>query len=198
MAHAGDVVEDQGTSPWIRKQKRAGSSSSSLQPRLRMAPTHSGYSDDYPALTGWHAGEREVQARLGFQAHLIPSHTIIEGYLSPQHRSFHTGLIEFLPFASRSKDGRVWASILAPASPHAEFISSKDSRHLTVNANTWEGDPIRESIREQVEGDPGVLVAGVGVALDSRRRNKLAGKTLRASWSGDDLSMEIEVNEACG
>lgn len=61
-------------------------------------------------------------------------------------------------------------------------------------ADVWEGDPIRESLHD------GGLVAGVGVELTTRRRNKFAGKVEMSAWDErrGRVGMEIGINEAIG
>jgi hypothetical protein len=42
------------------------------------------------------------------------------------------------------------------------------------------------------------LVAGVGVELSSRRRNKLAGRTSKVEWNGRSLALGVKIHEALG
>ncbi|KAK4704390.1 translation initiation factor 3 subunit C, partial [Phenoliferia sp. Uapishka_3] len=153
-----------------------------------------------PALTGWHKGEKLVQRKLHFEDAVADQYEYISHNLPQQHRLFHSTRLSFLPFATRSaEDGRVWCSILCPSPdqpPHVvgSFISSPTPTSLVILADVWPGDPIRSTLID------GGLVAGVGVELETRRRNKFAGKVLMSAWneSKSRLGMEVSVTEAIG
>lgn len=118
---------------------------------------------------------------------------MLTSHLSLQ-RDFHAHHISFLPLATKDKDGRVWASLLAGEEGQPGFISAPSPRSLQINASTWPGDPIARTL---AHGEKNQLVAGVGVELSSRRRNKLAGHA-EALWSGNKLKLDIDIDEALG
>lgn len=88
----------------------------------------------------------------------------------------------------------MWASLLAGAEGLPGFIQAPSSHQLQVKAATWAGEP---ATRNLVHGQAGQLVAGVGVELWSRRRNKLAGHA-EALWSGSNLQLNVKIDEALG
>lgn len=109
-------------------------------------------------------------------------------------RDFHANHVSFLPLATKDKDGRVWASLLAGEAGLPGFISAPSPHSLQVDASVWPGDPVTRTL---VHGQKDQLVAGVGVELWSRRRNKLAGHA-EALWSGNRLKLDIVIDEALG
>lgn len=66
---------------------------------------------------------------------------------------------------------------------------------MIIEAEAWIGDPIRTTLPDESSGN---LVAGVGVELWSRRRNKVAGKTSKVEWNGSSLTLEMKVNQTTG
>lgn len=107
----------------------------------------------------------------------------ISATLSEQHRDFHSQHISFLPLATKDQ-GRVWTSILAGRDGQPGFVKTPTPRLMQVVAEPSKGDP---AWRTLVQGAQDVLVAGVGVELTTRRRNKLAGRSF--SDSGAHLAL---------
>lgn len=144
---------------------------------------------------GWHAGELAIQQRLGFAPAVRMAWEVISDELPPEHRTFHSTRLHFLPLTTLDHEGRPWVSILAPTDgmPDTGWVTSPSRRELTVRCRLSEGDPIKENIVEA--GD--FLVAGLGVELSTRRRNKFAGAAV-AIVEEDELSMHIRVDEALG
>ena len=97
----------------------------------------------------------------------------ISATLPDQHRKFYQQNIALLPLASKDSQGRVWTSILTGRDGQPGFAKSPNPRLLSVVAEPPKGDP---AWRTLTHGAQDVLVAGVGVELTTRRRNKLSGE----------------------
>ncbi|KAI9353041.1 hypothetical protein DFJ73DRAFT_658936 [Zopfochytrium polystomum] len=150
---------------------------------------------------GWPKAVVEMQRLAQIDPADVVEHAeYIAPYLPLQHLVFHTRNISFLPVATKDRDGRVWASILAGESGEPGFISTNgDPRWLHIRAKTWAGDPIARSLGGFGPGEEAnALVGGVGVELWSRRRNKLGGVAKRVVWDGDWLDIDLRVTEAMG
>lgn len=73
------------------------------------------------------------------------------------------------------------------------FIASPDPLSLIVNAKLWHGDPAERILVDGSEQ----LVAGVGVELSTRRRNKLAGH-VKVSREGAQLKLSVSIDQSLG
>jgi ferredoxin-NADP reductase/predicted pyridoxine 5'-phosphate oxidase superfamily flavin-nucleotide-binding protein len=114
----------------------------------------------------FHAGERQVQERLGVRDIEDWARKVVRGYLPEQHRAFHTAL-PFLVAAARDREGRSWATLLT--GPDG-FVTSPDTSSLVIDARTAPGDALEGAL---VEGaDIGIL----GIELATRRRNRVNGR----------------------
>ena len=132
----------------------------------------------------FHAGERQVQERLGVGDIEDWARKVVRPYLPEQHRDFHTAL-PFLVIAARDGRGRPWPTLLA--GPQG-FVTSPDPRALLLAAKTVAGDALDGAL---VEGaDLGVL----GIELATRRRNRVNG---RVSADGPD-AIGFAVDQAFG
>ncbi|ORY54590.1 hypothetical protein BCR35DRAFT_296658 [Leucosporidium creatinivorum] len=147
-----------------------------------------------PPYPRWPLAVRAMQEKVGVEYEAEEDAQHISPQLSDQHRDFHAHHISFLPLATKDKDGRVWASLLAGEEGLPGFISAPSPRLLQVDAPVWPGDPVARTL---VHGEKNQLVAGVGVELWSRRRNKLAGHA-EALWSGNKLKLNVAIDEALG
>ena len=89
--------------------------------------------------------------------------------MPPQHMFFFSNL-EYFVLGTLDSQGRPWASIIAG---DQEFIRPVSQNHLALVAEMAEGDPVLETLREGwIVGEGGRLVAGLGIDLTNRRRNK--------------------------
>lgn len=148
------------------------------------------------ALAGWHRGERSVQKKLGVDGPMRQAYTWIDAEMPEQHREFHTTRLPFLPVTTLDESGRPWSSILAGPTGDIGFISSPSYTDLRMNIKAWEGDPFLKNVEGL--GSKKVLVAGIGIELSTRRRNKLAGHITGFERKGDTARVDVRVNQAIG
>ena len=133
----------------------------------------------------FHAGEREIQERLGVRDELERrAPRVIRDFFPEQHRRFYEGL-PFLVVAARDEVERPWATILAGP---PGFVHSPDVRTLTIDSAIGRGDALAGAVQRGSE--LGIL----GIDLARRRRNRVNGRVALASSS----SIEIEVDQTFG
>jgi hypothetical protein len=154
------------------------------------------------ALNGWHPGEERIHQKLGFADSVATSYTLIQGELPEQHTLFYETCLPFIPVTLLDKSERPWGCILAAkdGTKGKGFVSrSRLYTRLDVRARTWVGDPLVENLKRGMEDGEKVLIAGIGVEFETRRRNKFAGfvSELR-KCENKDIEMELVVNEAIG
>ena len=113
----------------------------------------------------FHAGELEVQSRVGINNMVEIAGDFIRDFLPEQHREFHTSL-PFLIVASADAEGKVWVTILEGED---NFIESQDPRNLVLNIELNNSDPLAEKFKA------GVDVGAIGIELSTRRRNRFNG-----------------------
>jgi predicted pyridoxine 5'-phosphate oxidase superfamily flavin-nucleotide-binding protein len=151
-------------------------------------------------ITGWHRGEREVRNKLGYDK--VPStallFTSISEDLPEQHSEFHSTRLPFLPVVTLDEEGRPWGSILTAKTGQTGFIHCPryNSQTLIIEADLWNGDPLQN--KEGFSGEMGSLIAGIGVELSTRRRNKFAGSVVKFQKAGNAIRLELAINEALG
>lgn len=73
---------------------------------------------------------------------------------------------------------------------------------MSLRTELWEGDPFLDNLvcgDSEREGE-GMFVAGIGVEVATRRRNKFAGKVVevRRGRSSHSVEFDLVVNEAIG
>lgn len=119
----------------------------------------------------FHDGERAAQARAGVGDVAQWAGGFIRDYLPEQHREFHSSL-PFLVFAGEDEDGHVWATIL---DGEDGFIRSPDPKHLTLDTQVSPDDPLQDRFANG--GD----IGGLGIELDTRRRNRFSGHVTAGS-----------------
>lgn len=133
----------------------------------------------------FHAGEQAIQERLGLRDKTERfGRKVIRPFLPEQHRGFFSNL-PFLVVGSVDDQGWPWASLLAGK---PGFISSPDPQSLMVNAAALPGDPLADAIV------PGAPLGLLGIALDSRRRNRV---NVRVSSTGKG-SFGLAVDQSFG
>jgi hypothetical protein len=138
-----------------------------------------------PNPSPFHAGERQVQARLGVSDIEDWARKVVRGYLPEDHREFHCAL-PYLIVAARDGDGRPWATLLTG---NTGFVTSPDPQTLVISARPALGDALGAAF---VQGaDLGVL----GIELSSRRRNRLNGRILDG---GDGGAIVCDVEQSFG
>ncbi|KAI0258193.1 hypothetical protein BC834DRAFT_836174 [Gloeopeniophorella convolvens] len=153
-------------------------------------------------LKGWHPGELAIQRRLAFDEPMAMAWTWIESEMPEQHRVFHSTRLPFLPVTTLDARGRPWGSILTAGDGKPGFIDSPRENRLRIATHLWKGDPLLEHLEASPSAklaDRALLIAGIGIELSTRRRNKMAGWVSNLTKSGNgDVVMDLHVNEAIG
>lgn len=148
-------------------------------------------------LNGWHRGERLVRQKLGYDN--IPStadmYTYISGEMPEQHSTFYTTRLQFLPMSTLDDEGRPWGSILAGENGNIGFVRHPKYNTLDINAKLWPGEPFSRNA-QSFSGE--MLIAGIGVEVSTRRRNKLAGHITSLALDNDSAHLQLFVDEAIG
>lgn len=157
-------------------------------------------------LNGWHPGELLMQQKLGYDRApgLDQMWRYVYASMTEQQRIFHTSNLHFLPVVTLDKLGRPWGSILASGDGEIGWIKSgpPGKSELEMKPKLWNGDPLWENVDPFVEDESdgkGVLFAGIGVEVSTRRRNKMAGK-IRAFERGENgqVTLTTHVYESTG
>lgn len=152
------------------------------------------------ALNGWHPGEVLMQRKLGYEQApgLDQMWHYIYAEMTDQQRIFHTSNLHFLPVVTLDKKGRPWSSVLAAGDGQIGWIQSikpKSKSRLEMKPKVWVGDPFWENVEPfGEEGSDGVLFAGIGVEVSTRRRNKLAGKILSLERKEEDREVTLTAH----
>jgi len=110
---------------------------------------------------------------------------------------FHTTKLQFLPIATEEPDtGRVWATLLTNSTGSPLQGSTPTPEDLIFEVDPIPGDP---GVANLSSADPH-LVAGLGIEMRTRRRNKFAGKVTAFERKPREnlTTLHIEVNEALG
>lgn len=116
--------------------------------------------------TGWHEGERELQARVGVEEQLAElGPRLLRDSMPPQHREFFAQL-PMLHAGTLDGEGQPWASLLAG---QPGFAHSPTPRELRLDALPSPHDPAAAHF---VAGAP---VGLLGLQAHTRRRNRLNG-----------------------
>ena len=94
---------------------------------------------------------------------------MVLGFMPPQHMFFFSNLHYFV-LGTLDSRGRPWASILTG---EKGFIRPVSQNYLAMVTELSEGDPLLETLSQGYTVAEGVrLVAGLGIDLTNRRRNK--------------------------
>ena len=132
----------------------------------------------------FHAGEREVQERLGVRDIEDWARKVVRPFLPEQHREFHTSL-PFLVAAAMDDQGRPWATLLT--GPDG-FITSPDPRSLVMDGVSLDGDPLSGALSS------GKHLGLLGIELADRRRNRINGRV----GVGEDDRLIFDVDQSFG
>jgi ferredoxin-NADP reductase/predicted pyridoxine 5'-phosphate oxidase superfamily flavin-nucleotide-binding protein len=136
----------------------------------------------------FHAGEQEVQERLGVRDIEDWARKVVRGNLPDQHRAFHTAL-PFLVVAARDGEGCPWTTLLT--GPEG-FVTSPDPRSLVIDTSTTPGDALEGAL---VGGaDIGIL----GIELATRRRNRVNGRIAENSSGNSSGALICSVEQTFG
>lgn len=129
----------------------------------------------------FHKGEQLAQARLGVRDKVEKmGRRAIRDFMPGQHREFY-GQLPFVLLGTVDGGGRPWASIV-PGPPG--FMTTPDDRNLDIAAVPLFGDPLNETLK------PGAEVGVLGMQLETRRRNRLAGKIGAIRSDGFTISVQ--------
>ncbi|VDC01305.1 unnamed protein product [Peniophora sp. CBMAI 1063] len=155
------------------------------------------------ALQGWHPGELALQLKLGFAGPMTYVWSMVEDELREQHQVFHTTRLPFIPLTTLDSDGRPWACMLSGAKGEPGFVTSPNVHSLRIKVHSWDGDPLIENLRvwQNVSHTNRFLVAGLGIELPTRRRNKFAGSLnpVKTKKTGEfEYDLHLDVNQALG
>lgn len=148
------------------------------------------------AITTWHRGEVAVRQKMGYDKipNLSRAFDMISGEMPEQHSTFYTTRLHFLPITTLDEEGRPWGSIATGKGGERGFVRHPKYNTLIFDIESWEGDPLLENLR----GEGTSLVAGIGVEVSTRRRNKFAGAILKSKRDGVSVSLDVEVTQAIG
>lgn len=125
----------------------------------------------------WHAGERQMQARLGMDERMAEiGPRLIRDFMPDQHRDFFEQL-PFMLIGSVDERGDAWASVLTGA---PGFAHSPDPRALTISINPDAAPGLA----------PGRAVGLLGIEPHTRRRNRMNGTI--ASMSHGELTVTVD------
>ena len=128
------------------------------------------------------------------------SYTYISSYMPEQHRVFHTSNVPFFPVTILDKSGRPWGSVFAGKGGKIGFVKSPDEGSMSMDLASWEGDPLLENLKNRKDEEGRMLVAGIGIELSTRRRNKFAGwiESSPVENSTTDVHLELHVSQSLG
>ncbi|KAG6856309.1 hypothetical protein H0H87_005588 [Tephrocybe sp. NHM501043] len=150
-------------------------------------------------LNGWHRGERLIHEKLGHNDNyaIMTLFHSISAELPEEHATFYSTRLPFLPVVTLDTSGRPWGSVLAGREGKPGFVRNSRYNTLSIDAKLWVGEPLLENLRRYKE-DESMLTAGIGVEYSTRRRNKLAGKVINLEKAGDNIHLDLMVEEALG
>ncbi|MGY4827499.1 flavin-nucleotide-binding protein [Sphaerotilaceae bacterium SBD11-9] len=130
-----------------------------------------------------HAGEREVQLRMGVHERSAAAmQQVVRGAMPAQHIE----LFEKLPtvlVGSLDDMRRPWASVLAN---WPGFMHAPDDRHLHIEALPLRGDPLALQV--------GMPLGLLGIEPHTRRRNRMNGTVVAL----DSHSVTVQVDQSFG
>lgn len=129
----------------------------------------------------FHAGEQELQARVGKREKMdIVGRQVIRPYMPDQHRLFFSQL-PFLVVGSVDEAGWPWASILAG---HPGFVSSPEPKSLRIDAVPLAGDPLTKALHKNAQ------VGVLGIEVPTRRRNRMNGRITASDQGGFTIGVD--------
>lgn len=129
----------------------------------------------------FHAGEQEVQSRLGFrEMSEAQGRRSIRAFMPDQHRDFFT-LLPFLLVGTVDGDGWPLATIVTGL---PGFVHSPDPRLLRISALPADDDPAAGHIAI------GSRVGVLGIDLATRRRNRMNGRVVSTDQGGFSVAVD--------
>ncbi|RYF34685.1 MAG: flavin-nucleotide-binding protein [Comamonadaceae bacterium] len=129
----------------------------------------------------FHAGEREVQARIGSRERMAEiGPRVIRDAMPEQHSMFFAQL-PFVVVGSVDADLQPWASVLAAP---AGFAHAPDAWHLRVDSLPHANDPLARNLRH------GAPIGLLGIEPHTRRRNRMNGVVDALDATGFELAVQ--------
>jgi ferredoxin-NADP reductase/predicted pyridoxine 5'-phosphate oxidase superfamily flavin-nucleotide-binding protein len=129
----------------------------------------------------FHAGEQQVQKRLGVRDEIEPwARKVVRGHLPDEHRRFYARL-PFVVAAARDGRGRPWATVLEG---EPGFVRSPDARTLAMDARPAAGDALEKAFAG------GADVGFLGICLATRRRNRINGRVSVPGAAGFEVAVD--------
>ncbi|WP_017902405.1 pyridoxamine 5'-phosphate oxidase family protein [Pseudomonas asplenii] len=129
----------------------------------------------------WHAGERQMQERVGVAERMAELGTrVVRDYMPDQHRDFFRQL-PFMLFGAVDEEGRPWASLFEG---EPGFAFSPDPKCLRIDSFPQPEDPAHDAVRA------GAALGLLGIELHTRRRNRLNGRIRGRGEQGLDVVVE--------
>jgi ferredoxin-NADP reductase/predicted pyridoxine 5'-phosphate oxidase superfamily flavin-nucleotide-binding protein len=129
----------------------------------------------------FHAGEQQVQERLGVRDEIEPwARKVVRGHLPDEHRRFYARL-PFVVAAARDGRGRPWATLLVG---EPGFVRSPDARTLAIDARPVAGDALEDALAS------GVDIGFLGICLATRRRNRINGRVSAPGPGGFEVAVD--------
>ncbi|KAK4047867.1 hypothetical protein OIO90_006028 [Microbotryomycetes sp. JL221] len=152
-----------------------------------------------PAIPRWPDESRKIQSLFDAEWDVAEDYEMMSRQLPEQHRLFHSRNISFMPLAVRDDDLRIWVGMLSGDEGQPGFIRAPNASMLQIHAKTWRGDPVPRFLASHHANDVELPVAGVGVELTTRRRNKVAGMA-KAVYNQDleVVDVDVRVTQALG
>lgn len=127
----------------------------------------------------WHAGETQLQARVGVAERMDElGRRVIRSEMPDQHRTFYQQL-PFMLYGAVDADGNPWASILEGA---PGFAHSPVPTLLQFGSLPGSDDPAQ--LQE------GAAIGLLGIELHTRRRNRLNGRVGAVTAGGFEVKVE--------
>jgi len=132
----------------------------------------------------FHAHEIEIQERVGAREHTVRVEPFIRDHMPEQHREFYAEL-PFFFLGALDAAGQPWATVLAG---DPGFIHTPDAGTLSISGGLLAGDPLQGQLHV------GAHVGGLGMAPETRRRNRVNGEIVALDQPG----MRIAVRQSFG
>ena len=134
-----------------------------------------------PESSPFHAGEQQVQQRLGVRDEIEAwARQVVRGHLPDEHRRFYARL-PFVVAAAQDGRGRPWATLLVG---EPGFVRSPDARTLCIDALPVAGDFLEDALAS------GVDVGLLGIELATRRRNRINGRISARGTGGFEVAVD--------
>lgn len=129
----------------------------------------------------FHAGEREIQTKLGVREGVEAfGRKVIRDFMPEQHQTFY-GKLPFVFVGHADNKGWPWASVLFGA---PGFMQVKDERSLSLNTKPLAGDPLSSAL------NPKQPLGFLGIELPTRRRNRFSAHIDSLTDQGVNLSLD--------